>query len=74
MSGTLFKRNSRLANRLLKGQRLVAKYDGILQKKLPALDLNLDVDRLGLDHIDREILIVMIEKFMKTCYIGGYCY
>jgi holliday junction DNA helicase RuvB len=56
----------RLANRLLKRVRDFAqvKYDGRITKEVAgfALDL-LEVDRLGLDHIDREILITMIEKF-----------
>jgi Holliday junction DNA helicase RuvB len=56
----------RLANRLLKRVRDFAqvKYDGKITKEVAgyALDL-LDVDKLGLDHIDREILITMIEKF-----------
>lgn len=56
----------RLANRLLKRVRDFAqvKYDGKVTKEVAvyALDL-LEVDRLGLDHIDREILLAMIEKF-----------
>ena len=56
----------RLANRLLKRVRDFAqvKYDGKINKEVAgfALDL-LEVDKLGLDHIDREILITMIEKF-----------
>lgn len=56
----------RLANRLLKRVRDFAqvKYDGRITKQVAgfALDL-LEVDKLGLDHIDREILITMIEKF-----------
>ncbi len=56
----------RLANRLLKRVRDFAqvKYDGRITKEVAeyALDL-LEVDRLGLDHIDREILLAMIEKF-----------
>lgn len=56
----------RLANRLLKRVRDFAqvKYDGRITKQVVdfALDL-LEVDRLGLDHIDREILIAMMEKF-----------
>ena len=40
------------------------KYDGKITKKVAdyALDL-LDVDKYGLDHIDRSILLTMIEKF-----------
>lgn len=56
----------RLANRLLKRVRDFAqvKYDGKITKEVAgfALDL-LEVDRLGLDHIDREILLTMIERF-----------
>lgn len=56
----------RLANRLLKRVRDFAqvKYDGVITKDVAnyALDL-LDVDKFGLDHIDRNILITMIEKF-----------
>ena len=56
----------RLANRLLKRVRDFAqvKYDGVITKEVAnyALDL-LDVDKFGLDHIDRNILITMIEKF-----------
>ena len=56
----------RLANRLLKRVRDFAqvKYDGRITKQVAeyALDL-LEVDRLGLDHIYREILLAMMEKF-----------
>lgn len=56
----------RLANRLLKRVRDFAqvKYDGRITEQVAdfALDL-LEVDRLGLDHIDREILVTMMEKF-----------
>ena len=56
----------RLANRLLKRVRDFAqvKYDGKITKSVAdyALDL-LDVDKYGLDHIDRSILLTMIEKF-----------
>ncbi|TAH75160.1 MAG: Holliday junction branch migration DNA helicase RuvB [Anaerolineaceae bacterium] len=56
----------RLANRLLKRVRDFAqvKYDGKITREVAgfALDL-LEVDKLGLDHIDREILLTMIEKF-----------
>ena len=56
----------RLANRLLKRVRDFAqvKYDGVITKAVAdfALDL-LDVDKYGLDHIDRNILLTMIEKF-----------
>jgi len=56
----------RLANRLLKRVRDFAqvKYDGSITKEVAnfALDL-LEVDKLGLDNMDREILFTMIEKF-----------
>lgn len=56
----------RLANRLLKRVRDFAqvKYDGKITKEVAnfALDL-LEVDRLGLDNIDRAIIMTMIEKF-----------
>ena len=40
------------------------KYDGMITEEVAkiALDL-LDVDKMGLDHIDRNILMTMIEKF-----------
>ncbi len=56
----------RLANRLLKRVRDFAqvKYNGVITKEVAnyALDL-LDVDKYGLDHIDRNILLTMIERF-----------
>ncbi len=56
----------RLANRLLKRVRDFAqvKYDGIITKDVAnyALDL-LDVDKFGLDHNDRNILLTIMEKF-----------
>ncbi len=56
----------RIANRILKRVRDFAqvRYDGIITEKVAdtALDL-LDVDRLGLDYVDRNILVTMIEKF-----------
>ena len=56
----------RLANRILKRVRDFAqvKYDGIITGEVAhtALDL-MDVDKLGLDHIDRNLLLTMIEKF-----------
>ena len=56
----------RLANRLLKRVRDFAqvKYDGVITEQVAsyAMDL-LDVDRMGLDHIDRNILLTMIQKF-----------
>lgn len=56
----------RLANRILKRVRDFAqvKYDGIITEDVAKIALDLmDVDRLGLDHIDRNMLITMIEKF-----------
>lgn len=56
----------RLANRILKRVRDFAqvRYDGVITEKVAntALDL-MDVDKRGLDHIDRNILFTMIEKF-----------
>jgi Holliday junction DNA helicase RuvB len=56
----------RLANRILKRVRDFAqvKYDGIITEEVArtALDL-MDVDKLGLDHIDRNLLMTMISKF-----------
>ncbi len=56
----------RLANRILKRVRDFAqvRYDGRITETVAntALDL-LDVDKLGLDQTDRNILITMIEKF-----------
>ncbi|MBR1691745.1 MAG: Holliday junction branch migration DNA helicase RuvB [Lachnospiraceae bacterium] len=56
----------RLANRILKRVRDFAqvKYDGIITKEVAntALDL-LDVDKLGLDHIDQNMIRTIIEKF-----------
>ncbi|MEY8336840.1 Holliday junction branch migration DNA helicase RuvB [Lachnospiraceae bacterium 62-35] len=56
----------RLANRLLKRVRDFAqvKYDGIITKAVAdfALDI-LDVDKIGLDHNDRSILLTIIQKF-----------
>ncbi len=56
----------RLANRILKRVRDFAqvKYDGIITEDVArtALDL-MDVDRLGLDHIDRSLLDTIIRKF-----------
>lgn len=56
----------RLANRLLKRVRDFAevKYDGRLTKEVAAEVLTLlNIDSYGLDHIDRQILTTMIEKF-----------
>ena len=56
----------RLANRILKRVRDFAqvKYDGRITEEVAktALDL-MDVDKMGLDHIDRNLLRTMIEKF-----------
>ena len=56
----------RLANRLLKRVRDFAqvRYDGVITEEVArqALDL-LDVDKLGLDHVDRNLLMTMIDKF-----------
>jgi len=58
----------RLANRLLKRVRDFAqvKYDGVITEEVAnyALDL-LDVDKFGLDHNDRNILLTIIEKFQR---------
>ena len=56
----------RLANRLLKRVRDFAqvKYDGKITKEVADKSLNLlEVDKLGLDNTDREILITMVENF-----------
>ncbi|HBA62671.1 MAG TPA: Holliday junction branch migration DNA helicase RuvB [Lachnospiraceae bacterium] len=56
----------RLANRLLKRVRDFAqvKYDGVITEEVAVYALNLlEVDKYGLDHIDRNILLTMIEKF-----------
>ena len=56
----------RLANRLLKRVRDFAevKYDGKVTKEVATGVLALlNIDSYGLDHIDREILTTMIEKF-----------
>lgn len=56
----------RLANRLLKRVRDFAqvKYDGVITEKIAITALNLmDVDPMGLDHIDRNMLVTMIQKF-----------
>ena len=55
----------RLANRILKRVRDFAqvKYDGVITEKVAATALDLlEVDKMGLDHIDRNILLTMIEK------------
>ncbi|RKI86652.1 Holliday junction branch migration DNA helicase RuvB [bacterium 0.1xD8-71] len=56
----------RLANRILKRVRDFAqvKYEGVITEEIAktALDL-MDVDKMGLDHMDRNILVTLIEKF-----------
>ena len=56
----------RIANRLLRRVRDFAqvKYEGIITAQVAAdvLDI-LDVDKLGLDPIDRKLLLTMIHKF-----------
>ena len=56
----------RIANRLLKRVRDFAqvRYNGVITELVAkeALDL-LDVDKLGLDHVDRNLLLTMIDKF-----------
>lgn len=56
----------RIANRILKRVRDFAqvRYDGVITGKVAdtALDL-MDVDKLGLDYVDRNLLLTMIEKF-----------
>ncbi len=56
----------RLANRLLKRVRDFAqvKYDGVITEDVAMYALNLlDVDKYGLDHVDRNILLTIIQKF-----------
>ncbi|MCR5657579.1 MAG: Holliday junction branch migration DNA helicase RuvB [Butyrivibrio sp.] len=61
----------RIANRILKRVRDYAqvRYDGVITEDVAktALDL-MDVDKLGLDHNDRTLLLTLIEKFG-----GGPC-
>ena len=56
----------RLANRMLKRVRDFAqvRYNGVITEEVAkfALDL-LDIDKVGLDQIDRKMLLTMIEKF-----------
>lgn len=56
----------RLANRMLKRVRDFAqvRYEGVITEEVAkfALDL-LDIDKVGLDQIDRKMLLTMIEKF-----------
>ena len=58
----------RLANRLLKRVRDFAqvKYDGVITREVTdfALDI-MDVDKLGLDQNDRNILLMIIEKVLR---------
>ena len=56
----------RLANRILKRVRDFAqvKYDGVITEHVAHIALDLmDVDKLGLDHLDRNILETIIHKF-----------
>lgn len=56
----------RLANRFLKRVRDFAqvKYNGVITEEVASLALDLlEVDRYGLDALDRTILTIMIEKF-----------
>jgi Holliday junction DNA helicase RuvB len=60
------RRTPRVANRLLKRLRDYAqvKGDGVITPSLAAEALAmLDIDHLGLDDIDRRILLTIIEKF-----------
>lgn len=56
----------RIANRMLKRVRDFAQImgDGIITEEIADKALNMmDVDKIGLDHIDQALLITMIEKF-----------
>ena len=56
----------RLANRWLKRVRDFAevKYDGVITKEVASSTLDLlDVDTLGLDRYDKEIMLMIMEKF-----------
>jgi Holliday junction DNA helicase RuvB len=56
----------RLANRILKRVRDFAqvRYDGRITEEVAKVALDImDVDKLGLDHADRNILMTMIDKF-----------
>ena len=56
----------RLANRILKRVRDFAqvKYDGVITEEVARVALDLmDVDKLGLDHMARNLLLTMIQKF-----------
>ncbi|MFQ5648391.1 MAG: Holliday junction branch migration DNA helicase RuvB [bacterium] len=57
---------ARIANRLLRRIRDFAQVEGngVISKEVAEASLNrLDVDRLGLDEMDKRILRVMVEKF-----------
>jgi Holliday junction DNA helicase RuvB len=63
---TRARRTPRVANRLLKRVRDYAevKGDGLITADMSAAALAmLEIDALGLDHVDRAMLITMIEKF-----------
>ena len=56
----------RIANRMLKRVRDFAqvKCDGVITDEIAAYALDMmEVDKFGLDHIDRNILLTMMEKF-----------
>ena len=56
----------RLANRLLKRVRDYAevRFDGVITLEVAKEALNLmDVDTMGLDHVDRNLILTMINKF-----------
>ncbi len=56
----------RIANRMLKRVRDFAqvKSDGVITDEIASYALDMmEVDKFGLDHIDRNILLTMIEKF-----------
>jgi len=56
----------RIANRLLKRVRDFAqvKFDGIINNESASVALNLlEIDKIGLDNVDRNVLLTMIEKF-----------
>ena len=62
----------RLANRILKRVRDFAqvKYDGIITEEVArtALDL-MDVDKMGLDHIDRNILVTILRNSTEVPWV-----
>lgn len=56
----------RLANRILKRVRDFAqvRYEGVITEEVAQIALDImDVDKMGLDHVDRNILVTMIQKF-----------